>query len=231
MPLRISGYNPDRGLAMLKMALGEKDANENTPGRVPSGIAENEYFGSIPNTNEQEREAGILDNLDAGASARQQAELNQYKSIDMAKTGARAMGFEDPRAQAEDAFQKLMTPERMKLQAAEKGADEARTYSSLEHDKDRQVRQDIVAAQQGGQNQRQTTAIGQQNNVIDQKAQAQYAKDHSILNFFHIGRPTAGVGNTAGSAVQMMDPDTKEVRSVPASQVQQAISIGLVEVK
>src|SRR5258706_12271326 len=118
-------------------------------------MAQNAYFSSMPNTNEQEREAKAQDELDAGASARYQAGLNQNKEIDLAQGGAHAMGFENPRAQSEDAamkkLQQELIPEKLKLEAASQGADEARAYAQIEHEKDRVSRSADIAAAQVGQ--------------------------------------------------------------------------------
>lgn len=161
MAVRQKDYNPANGLALLKAALGEQDSNT-TPGRVPSGIAQNAYFSSMPNTNEQEREARDMDALDAGASDRFQAGMDQNSDINLANSGAHAMGFENPRAQMEDAAMKklklVLLPAQAK--AAEKDADDAaqRSFVASENDKNRQSRESVVTAQQQGQTARTATA-------------------------------------------------------------------------
>lgn len=220
MGVRQKDYNPANGMALLKAALGEQEMNT-TPGRTPSGIAQNAYFSSMPNTNEQEREATATDALDAGASARYQAGLDQNKEIDMANTGAKALGFDNPRAQQEDAamkkLQMILAPEKMKLDAANAGADEARSYATLEHDKDRQLRSDIVAAQQGGQNARNSATLNTRTTQFNQ------THPPGIMDRL---KGMFG-GKTAPEAtVRMESPDGQEQADVPQSQVQAFIARG-----
>lgn len=144
---------------------------------------------------------------------------------------AQAMDFANPRAQAEDKFNKalktILIPEQIKLQAASEGADEARTYSSLEHEKDRQARADIAAegaqtraqAEQG-QNQRANAALS----VRDQ----QFNQLHppSVLDrMFGRTAPTAPAVTSPSGMVPMQHPDGSPLM-VPADKVEWAKSQG-----
>lgn len=231
MGVRQKDYNPANGLALLKLALGEKEANETTPGRVPSGIAQNAYFSSMPNTNEQEREAKSYDELDRGASERYQAGLDQNKEIDLATSGAHAMGFDSPRAQMEDSAMKklrmVLAPEQMKLDAASAGADEARTYAGMEHERDRQARADLVRDAQSGQTQRNADTLAQRDKQFQQLHPPGLLQRMKEAVF---GKSAAPAGpNASGSAeptVRMESPDGQEQADVPQSQVQAFIARG-----
>lgn len=91
-------YGSPTDFNLLKLALQEKDANESVPGRVPSGIAENAYFNSIPNTAEQQRESNDYAAIDDAANDRYTAQQE-----------ANTMGYGSPGAAREDEFHKKMT--------------------------------------------------------------------------------------------------------------------------
>ncbi len=233
MGVRQADYRTDRGTELLKLALMEKQANENTPGRVPSGLAENAYFSAMPNTNEQEREAQDYEALDAGANARYQARQNQNTSTDMQTAEAHAHGFpggipeQDADTEA-SALRKILIPEQVKLQAARENATAAQAYQATEHEKDRQARQDMVAAAQAGQTQRSDASLAQN----DQHFQQKLPQPSFLARLFGAKAPTApATPAAAASSVRMMDPDTRETRDVPASQVEQALGLGLIKVQ
>lgn len=231
MGVRQKNYDPANGLALLKLALGEQQANRE-PGVVPGSMAQNAYAASIPNTNEQEREARDVDALDAGASERYQAGLDQNKEIDIATTGAHAMGFDNPRAQMEDTamkkLQQVLLPAQEQTKAAGLNATANREFLASEHDQDRQARADVVRAQQSGQTQRQQTTIGQQNQV----AAAKYKQQHPILNFFGLGQPapmeqpkTLSGATDTSATVEMVTPDGRTL-DVPAEKVAEMEAAG-----
>lgn len=62
--------SPQSNIDALLAALREQVANQQ-PGRVPSGIAMNDYLASIPPTNEQGRESAILQGLDERLAGRE----------------------------------------------------------------------------------------------------------------------------------------------------------------
>lgn len=230
MGVPLSRYDPRSSAELLKAAIFEQEANKR-PGQTPSGLAQNAYISSIPNTAEQEREYQDVQEMDRGASARYEARQNQNNEIDQANAGSHAMGFENPRAQMEDAANKklatILLPEQMKLRAAEQGADEARTYAAAEHEKDRASRADLVAAAQGGQTQRTTASLAQN----DQHFQQAHPPGPIARLAEMFGRkPPSAVAPAAGSmeepTVKIQDPNNGEVRDVPQSRARAVIARG-----
>lgn len=221
------GINPAE---LLKAALFEKQNNAE-PGVVPDSMATNAYLSSIPASSEQEREGAVLQGEDQRQQDRQNFAQDQQQQESAANTGARVMGFENPRAQAEhsaqEKLQQILQPEEMKLKAAEAGADEARVYAQHEHELDRQSRADLVAAAQGGQTQRNDASIGartQQFNTLHPPSP--WDKLKGLLGMgAPAAAPAAPAGAPAGGMVQMVHPDGRPL-TVPADQVEMAKSHG-----
>lgn len=96
------------------------------PGEQPSGVAFNDYLASRPKTFEQQREAGVLSDMDNRAEAGIQHDLQQAEAV----RGARAHGFngsfplEEQEQAAEEAKLKLATePHRVAGEYAVKAAE------------------------------------------------------------------------------------------------------------
>jgi hypothetical protein len=86
-------YGSDEDINLLRMALMEQNANA-LPGRVPSGIAQNAYLGSIPRTFEQDREADILGEMDRRFAQTREDERARQSKVEDLKAGATMRDFE-----------------------------------------------------------------------------------------------------------------------------------------
>lgn len=225
--------NPSSDAELLNAALFEQAQNRQ-PGEIPHSMAQNAYFTSMPLSRENQRQADSMDAADEAASARYQDTLDTNRGIDKSNSEARAMGFENPRAQYEDVAMKklqgVLLPEQMKLRAAEQGADEARTYAGVEHQRDRDARMEVVQAQQDALNQRSGAAIDARTQQFQQLHPPSYVD--RMKNFFGMGTKAAAqgapaaMGSTEEPTVKIQDPQSGEVRDVPRSRAQAIISRG-----
>lgn len=223
MGVPIGSYNPSHGLEMLKLALAEKNANENTPGRVPSGIAENAYASSMPNTSEQEREYQSMKASDEGAAKRYQDQQDEWGAQDALESQARTMGYESPAAAhtagVNEKLRQVLLPEQVKLEAATREREAAREFSASQNDLNRQSRMDAANVTQNGQNGRQaTTQAGVQSRFNQLHPPSMMDK---LKGVFGMGTPAAPSG-----PVTMQSPDGQETQVVPPERVQEFLARG-----
>lgn len=235
MGVRQADYNSSRGTELLKLALMEKAANESIPGRVPSGIAENAYFSSMPNTNEQEREASDIEAMDAGATSRYEARQNQNEMFDQGTRAAHYRGFKDQPAleasERQDAFSKLLIPARYKAQAEAEKMD----FDASEHALDRRSREGIASRAAAGQMDRtQATQQG----IAARQLQVQQNNRNPVRKLYDwvtgakpptVPSPVSAAANPGGTV--MMQTPAGDIVSVPASDVQDAIANGATPVQ
>lgn len=227
MGVRQSDYNSSRGMELLKLALMEREQN-NTPGRTPSAMAQNAYFSSMPNTDEQEREAASYDDINAGRDARYEARQNANTSEDIATSGARAHGFpggipEQDASAKRDALQKLILPAQIKAQ----GDRQQEAFDAEQHGLDRASREGIAARATAG-------SMDRLNTTQAAIAARQPDKRFGIAKLWDMmtgGKQASSAAPTpaSGGTVKVQTP-SGDIVSVPASELQDAIANGAVPV-
>lgn len=121
MPRRQYGASDDYNL--LRLALLEQDrsdpnSNAFSPGRTPSGIAMNAYLGSIPRTFEQEREGGIIDEMDRRTSQNMEDARKRQSLLDDLEAGASMRNFQTRTGVRESGQPKAFTPDNFKPMAS-----------------------------------------------------------------------------------------------------------------
>lgn len=214
---------PGNAAELLKLALFERQQNER-PGQVPSSMAQNAYLSGMPNTNEQEREAGVLADADARYASNRAAEMDLNQEETAVRRGAQVMGYESPRAQQEAAemskLRQVLLPAQARAREAASLAEANRGFTAQQNEANRNAKAEIVNTQQGGQNQR--TQAG-----VDQRA-AQFDKLHppSVMDrlrgVFGGSQPAA---QATAATVEMMTPDGR-VMDVPAGDVSRMEALG-----
>lgn len=88
---------------LLRQALAEQAINARTVGRAPSAIAMNAYLADgIPLSNEQQREAFTLDEMDRRTAQSLEDDRKRRGLLDAAEAGAAVRGFETRRGVVEE---------------------------------------------------------------------------------------------------------------------------------
>ena len=213
-------------------------------GQVPSGIAFNDYLASIPPTYEQQREGGILSDMDARTNASMADDLATNNKV----RDARNMGFEGTHPLREQAdfnanqeLEKLLAPRRLEVEAQEANLAATREFNASQRDQDRELRRDIAQGTQSGQNERlvERSAAAAANQVkpgknplrklfggyfgIDTNEDVQRAEQAKVRDSVRQQMTSAG---PMGGGKMMVSPDGSEQVMVPADRVDEYLAKG-----
>lgn len=145
------------------------------PGETPSGVAFNDYLASIPNTAEQDREAGVLADMDERAETGIRLDLQKAHDTKKARQEYGMQGSYPLREMGEyEAAQKLkplMALKQMDVDSADKRFGAQQQLTRGENELDRTAALERAKLSQTGQDARSAAGRAHAINLAKQKGQ------------------------------------------------------------
>jgi hypothetical protein len=204
--------------------------NQNAfPGVNPGAFSAeaNDEASATDMSNESQRERALLNESNTRAEAGIRQDLVEADQV----RGARNMGFEGSHPLREQAdytanqkLRQVLLPEQIKLEAALAEQRNNETFTSQQHELDRQSREKMAAGAQAGQMNR----VNAQQSAITAR---QPDKRGWLMKMLGIGAPPAAAQSApaaqdGGSGMVMMEAPTGEQQMVPAARVQEFLAKG-----